>query len=637
MVRVPITLQQGRGYSGRLMRHVAVLAVLLGAGLLASGFGAARPSTDPFDPGDLVVAGAGLVVYTPAGYVTNALALGSGPTGFQLRAAAAGPPGRIYAGDDTPVLRMFESDGSHGGIGEYPDGFVVTALDSNAAHVYVAVSDGGLLHNIYRVTHAGVHQFPFVVESRVTALDIASDDCSLFYATTTRGIRRLDVCARGNSQLVTNLAARDIALLPDSTLIVVPSRGRAILRLAPDGHILRRYQTPRVKSWRSVAVARGAASLWAATPAGVVYRFALSSGKVEGRRIKTILSRLAALDVIDAPEGVAPPLGPAKQEGSLELDGVKTLTGEGLVDIANGRPNAPQQCTAPNPTTMEFSPPAGSETAAIGPYPGEFSSTLTGSIGRQTIKRPSGILGVNVGRVFDLSGNFEIRASDGRRVQGSLLLPKKAGNANTGACLVFQNKTFPHSILFPPTVPLTGYFRNIHARQLGYRATIQTGGRTYFDEGDTSLYTDEYYLSRADLGGLFAGSASRHTQSFYSRLQSVDDEVDSKSERERHVIVVRGGRKSLTFRIAWPRKTDAFTVTDIGLVKASQRHLAGAGKLKPGKLKPGGIRVSTTRKGKTLRVVVTKLKPGEVRFAVAATRLTGATTVTTSLENPSGS
>ena len=102
------------------------------------------------------------------------------------------------------------------------------------------------------------------------------------------------------------------------------------------------------------------------------------------------------------------------------------------------------------------------------------------------------------------------------------------------------------------------------------------------------------------------------------------------------MIVVRGGRKSLTFRIEWPRKNDAFTVTGIGLTKASGRNLAGTGKLKPGKLKPGGIRVSTNRHGRTLRVVVTKLKPGEVRFAVAATRLTGATTVTTTLENPSG-
>lgn len=616
------------------MRRLAGLA-LLGAGLVMSGSGAAAPAGEPFTPGNVVVAGAGLRVYTPAGAVTDVLAVGTGPRAIQLRAAAAGPPGTIYAASDTPVLKVFESDGSHGGIGEYPDGFVVTALASDAAHVYVAVSDGGLLNNIYRATHAGVHEFPFVVESRVTALDIADDDCSLFYATAPGGIRRRDVCSRGNSQLVSNIAARDIALLPDSTLLVVPSKGGAILRLAPDGHVLRRYQTPRVKSWRSVAVTRDAASLWAATPRGVLYRFSLSSGALQGRPIRTI-SRLAAVDVIDAPEGKAPPLGPAKQEGSLELDGVKTLTGEGVVDIADGRPTAPQQCTAPNPARMEFSPPAGSLNAAVGPYPGEFSSTLTGSIGRQTIKRPSGILGVNVGRVLDLSGSFEIRATDGRRVQGSLLLPKRAGNANTGACLVFQNQTFPNSILFPPSVPLTGYFRNIHAGQLGYRATIQTGGRTYFDEGDTSLYTDEYYLSRADLGGLFAGSASRQTQSFYSRLQSVDDEVDSKSERERHVIVVRGGRKSLTFRIEWPRKNDAFTVTGIGLTKASGRNLAGTGKLKPGKLKPGGIRVSTTRHGRTLRVVVTKLKPGEVRFAVAATRLTGATTVTTTLENPSG-
>ena len=373
--RVTSQMRRVHGYLGGRMRHLVVLAVLLGAGLLATGFGAAAPAGEPFTPGAVVVGGAGLRVYTPAGAVTDVLAVGTGPRAIQLHAAAAGPPGRIYAATDTPVLKVFDSDGAHGGIGEYPDGFVVTALDSDAAHVYIAVSDGGLLHSIYRSTHAGVHEFPFMVESRVTALDIASDDCSLFYATATRGIRRLDVCSRGASRLVSDLVARDIALLPDSTMLVVPRTGRAILRLAPDGHVLRRYQTPRVKSWRSIAVAPGAVSLWAATPGGVVYRFSLSSGKLEGRRFSTI-SPLVAVDVIDGPDGTAPPLGPPKQEGSLELDGVETLTGEGLVDIADGRPTAPQQCTAPNPATMEFSPPAGSLTAAVA-VSGEFSSTLT--------------------------------------------------------------------------------------------------------------------------------------------------------------------------------------------------------------------------------------------------------------------
>jgi hypothetical protein len=536
----------------------------------------------------------------------------------------------LFVGGVRPTVLAFNSSGiSQGSFGAYPDGFQITAMDANATHLYVAISDGGFLHEIYRSTLRGLTLPPFAVESRVTAFDIASDDCSLFYATAQRGIRRLDVCRRTSGELVANLAARDIALLPDSTLLVAPTSGRTILRLGADGGVVRRYRGAQVKSWRALSVTPDGRSFWAATAKGAVYRFSLTSGSVQ-RRIHTIFP-LAELLVAGAPQGSAPAPGPPKQEGSLELDGVPTLTGEGLVAQANGRPTPPQQCSAPNPATMEFSPP-GLKTA-VGPYPGKFAATQTASIGRQTISQPSGPLGVDVGRVLSLEGSFDIHVPDGPRVQGTLTLPEGSRNENTGACLVFQNQVFPRSLIFGPTYHLSGYYRNIHARKLDYHASIQTGGRTYFDEGDTALFTDEYYLTLQD--GALAGETYRLAQSFRSRRQSVTDTVASKEDTEEHEVVVTGNRSTAVLRIRWPRPGDAFTITDIRLERLVAFRPFGGRKLKPGKLKPGGIYVRTTRKGRTLNVVVSKLKPGEIRFTIKPTRLASATTVETSLANPS--
>lgn len=613
------------------MRRLGVLA-LLGACLITSGFGTAAPVVPPpFASGQLVVAGYGVRAYSPSGRETHLVAQPSGPFGVRARAAALSPGGKLLVGGERPTVLAFNSSGiSQGSFGAYPDGFRFTAMDASDSHLYVAITDGGFLDEISRSTLRGITEFPFAVESRVTALDIASDDCSLFYATAQRGIRRLDVCQRTPSLLVSNLAARDIALLPDSTLLVVPTSGRTILRLGPDGVVVRRYDDPRVKSWQAVAVTPDGASFWAATAKGAVYRFSLTSGAVQ-RRIHTIFP-VAELLVAGAPQGPAPAPGSPKQEGSLALDGVPTLTGEGLVAQANGRPTPPQQCTAPKPATMEFSPPG--QTTAVGPYPGEFTATQTASIGKQTIAQPSGVLGVNVGRILSIDGRFDIRVPNGPRVQGTLSLPGGTGTANTGACLVFQDQVFPNTVIFGPTYHLSGYYRSIHARRLDYHASIQTGGRTYFDNGETALFTDEYYLTHRD--GALAGEAYRLAQSFRSRRQSVTDSVESKADLKEHAVVVSGNRRTAVLRIRWPRASDVFDLLDIRLEKRLKFRPLGGGKLKPGKLKPGGVYVRTTRKGRMLNVVVTKLKPGELRFTIGATRLSpGATTVETALQNPS--
>jgi hypothetical protein len=178
----------------------------------------------------------------------------------------------------------------------------------------------------------------------------------------------------------------------------------------------------------------------------------------------------------------------------------------------------------------------------------------------------------------------------------------------------------------------TGYYRNLYARSFLYSATIRANGRVYLDSGDSALFTDEYYLT--DSTGAFRGSAKRYEQTFRSRSVSTTDRFTSRHDREKHTIVVRGNHKTASFTVRWKRKRDAFTVAGISFHRRSGRTLQSRQKLKPGKLKPGGVYVRTTRKGRTLRVVVTKLKPGELRFTVVPTRLGGSTTAKTTLESP---
>ena len=596
------------------------LATFAGLAFVVAGFSPGEADRAHLSPGNLIIAGSIVHEQTAAGGMVRTF-----DAGGTARALAVSR-GILFVGGTASTLQLFNPDGTRGMMESFPEGFEVTAMDANSSHIYAATSDGRFLNQLYRIDPAGPVDFPLFLESTTTSIDIASDDCTLFYSTLERGIRQMDVC-RGDSTgtLLLSRAANDIALLPDATILAAPREGDAILRIRSDGRVVRRYTRKSSSAWKALAVGADGSSFWAADSAGRLVRFLLSSG-----RVATALppgSPVRELLVVGAAQGSAGRWR-GRDDGSLELDGVPTLTGEGLVDQRNGRPSLPEPCSRTTASTLHFS----SKSRAVGPYAGTYSSAQTTTVGPQTIQEPSGPLGVPVGPLVDLNGGFTISSGD-RIVSGRLELPKKKSATNSGSCLSFQNTSFQHSVLFPPEVPLTGYYRALHARAFRYSATIDANGRRYFDSGDSALFTDEYYITHSD--GTFAGSADRYEQSFRSRLVSVADTFLSANDRQRHTVQIRGNRKRATLNLKWKRKTDAFTLKGISFHSLSGWRPQSDEKLKPGKLKPGGIRVRTTRNGTTLRVVVTKLKPGELRFVVAATRLTGATTVTTTLEKPS--
>jgi hypothetical protein len=602
--------------------RLGLIALLASLALVAAGFTPDSTGRAHFDPGNLMVAGSNVREQSPSGTVLRAF-----DTGGKARAVAIGQ-GNLYIAGATPTLLVFEADGKpRGTLASFPDGFDVTAMDADESHIYVATSDGRFLHEIYRFTHAGVTGFPFLVESPVTSLAIASDGCSLFYSTLKRGIRRLDACdEHASSVLISTLAANDIALLPDGSMLVAPRKENALLRLRNDGKIVRRYARAPSRSWSALSVDPDGSTFWAADSTGRLVQFSTS-----GQALKTLgsLGTVRDLLVVGAPHGPASTWR-AREDSSLALDGVSALTGEALVQQLQGRPTPPEACSTKTESTLHF---AVSNGRAAGPYPGSFSASEVTRLGPQTIDRPSGPLGVPVGRLLDLDGQFSV-SSGGRTVLGSLALPRKKSATNSGACLAFENMTFPRAVIFGPGYAVSGYYRNVHARAFLYSATITSDGRKYLDSGDTALFTDEYHL--IDSTGRFVGSANRYQQTFRSRFVSVTEGFSSKGAGTEHSVQVRGNRKTLTLRVEWKRKSDAFALQGIRFHKRSSWRPQSDQKLKPGKLKPGGVLVRTTRKGRTLKVVVAKLKPGELRFKVVPTRLRGATTAKTILENPAG-
>jgi hypothetical protein len=72
----------------------------------------------------------------------------------------------------------------------------------------------------------------------------------------------------------------------------------------------------------------------------------------------------------------------------------------------------------------------------------------------------------------------------------------------------------------------------------------------------------------------------------------------------------------LTVRVKWPKKPNA--VFDIARIRLGSRSMAYGAKL----------RIKKTRSSTSVSVRVTKLKPGKLRFAVRAVRVTAPTTAT---------
>lgn len=112
-------------------------------------------------------------------------------------------------------------------------------------------------------------------------IELAEDQCTLFYTSEGKRIKRFDVCE--NRQLpdfVTGLPGSDayaLRLLPSGGLIVADTQ--RIVRLDAAGNVVREYDAPGEDLWFAVNLDPDGASFWSAgITTGNVYKFDLATG-----------------------------------------------------------------------------------------------------------------------------------------------------------------------------------------------------------------------------------------------------------------------------------------------------------------------------------------------------------------------
>lgn len=114
-------------------------------------------------------------------------------------------------------------------------------------------------------------------------VNLAPDNCTLYYTSEGKGIGRFNVCAKAQlSPFATNLpggAAYQVQLLPGGEVLVADSE--YVLRLSAQGQILQRYQAPGDSEFFGVAPSADGTSFWAGDiGTGNLVKFALHSGGI---------------------------------------------------------------------------------------------------------------------------------------------------------------------------------------------------------------------------------------------------------------------------------------------------------------------------------------------------------------------
>ena len=235
--------------AARALLVAASLAVVLG--LLEPGSRASTTNTR-LVTGAIVLAGTGIEWLDPTGaFPTGSPSRAIAPPQQRFYGIDVDPAGAIFALGPRPIVYHFDPDGSSQGgwlasaVGLVPGAIAVRDAES----IYVAVSDGGVLHEIYRFNEHGENPSPVLVAAKVTALDVAADGCTILYATPEPGLKRLDWCAdKRLPDFATAPVVSTVRALPDGTALATTG-GATIVRLADGGAVVRTYKAAGAGSW----------------------------------------------------------------------------------------------------------------------------------------------------------------------------------------------------------------------------------------------------------------------------------------------------------------------------------------------------------------------------------------------------
>jgi hypothetical protein len=266
-------------------RTVVLLCLTLSASLLVHPAGAA----DSFSVGDVLVGvGSNTVQWRlPGGTLKGSLTTATSSsitTGMAFDGALA--TGKLYVtGYTSNVVNRFTTfggaDGTFGGgFNSHPESITF----DRAGNAYVGQERGA--RRIVKFNSAGVQvaSYAAAVEGSkgTDRIDLAGDQCTIYYTSQGKSIRRFNTCTGAQGPHVTSSLpgkeAFDVKLLPNSDQMLVADT-TAIYRVNGTGDRLQTYDQPNRNCWVALALDQTAASFWAAdTCASQVYRFDTGTG-----------------------------------------------------------------------------------------------------------------------------------------------------------------------------------------------------------------------------------------------------------------------------------------------------------------------------------------------------------------------
>jgi sugar lactone lactonase YvrE len=255
-------------------------------------------SHTPFDPGDVFVGVAGGQVkrFDRSGNLVDTLVLG--PRGDVTAGMAFDRAGNLYVTGwvDNRVVKFSNRGERIGTFGNGYDRGPESVTFDAAGNLYIGQADG--THDILKFAETGdlLARFSPATEDRGSDwVDLAADQCTLYYTSEGTHVKRFDVCTNKQLPDFATLPAGkaySLRIRPNGEVIVATKQEPAIVyRLDTTGDTIQSY-TPHYRpdlerefEWSeeflySVVLDPDGTSFWTASPDGRVYRYDIISGEL---------------------------------------------------------------------------------------------------------------------------------------------------------------------------------------------------------------------------------------------------------------------------------------------------------------------------------------------------------------------
>jgi outer membrane protein assembly factor BamB len=270
-----------KGFSILAMAVLAFGTAVMGLPLMVQSAYAATP----FSEGDVFVSvGNGKVEhYDPDGnfiQTLDSLTPGAYTTGM-----AFDSDGKLYVTTfNGAAVKVFDTDGSL--LGSFGSGYNASPesiLFDSAGNAYVGQADGTGDILKFDSTGASLDSFNVATEARGSDwIDLAADQCTMFYTSEHFGIKRYDVCTDTQLTDFATLPGRPafaLRILPTGDVLVADSA--VIYRVNTTGAVVQTYDAATENNWFALNLDPDGTSFWSADfGTSKVVKFDIASGAI---------------------------------------------------------------------------------------------------------------------------------------------------------------------------------------------------------------------------------------------------------------------------------------------------------------------------------------------------------------------